>query len=119
MSRDMEKIGAYEARVHWSRLLDQVQAGSSYLISKRRQAVAAIVPLDQLSGAPGSSEEQELALLVEQFQRRHQETLDDLETAFRELETLRSTLAEARGAREELQRQDRPTDPGDTNAGRA
>ena len=118
MARDMEEIGAYEARVHWSRLLDQVQAGSSYLISKRRQAVAAIVPLDQLSGAPGSSEEQELALLVEQFQRRHQETLEDLEAAFGELESLRGTLAEARRVREEFKRQD-SSDPEASDAGRA
>lgn len=115
----MEEIGAYEARVHWSRLLEQVQAGSSYLISKRRQAVAAIVPLDQIAGPAGSSEEQELALLIEQFQRRHQETLDELEAAFGELEALRSTLAQARNAREELQHQNGPTNPEDADAGRA
>ena len=115
----MEKIGASRARLDWYRLLDKVQAGSSYLISKRRQAVAAIVPLDQLPGQAGSAEEQELALLIEQFQRRHQETLDELEAAFGELESLRSTVAEARRAREEARHQQPSTGTGASNAGGA
>lgn len=40
----MKKLGAYEAKTHLSRLLDEVEAGASYAITKHGRAVALLVP---------------------------------------------------------------------------
>jgi prevent-host-death family protein len=40
----MEAIGAYEAKTHLPRLLDEVAAGRSYVITKHGIPVAQLVP---------------------------------------------------------------------------
>ena len=40
----MKRLGAYEAKTHLSRLLDEVEAGESYAITKHGRPVALLVP---------------------------------------------------------------------------
>lgn len=40
----MKELGAYEAKTHLSRLLDEVEAGESYAITKHGRPVALLVP---------------------------------------------------------------------------
>lgn len=41
----MQEIGTYEARTHWSELLQEVKAGKRYVITSRGEPVAELVPL--------------------------------------------------------------------------
>ncbi|MBK5307558.1 MAG: type II toxin-antitoxin system prevent-host-death family antitoxin [Frankiaceae bacterium] len=41
----MESVGAYEAKTHLPRLLDQVEQGTSIVITKHGRAVARLVPV--------------------------------------------------------------------------
>jgi len=47
----MKELGAYEAKTHLSRLLDEVEAGESYAITKHGRPVALLVPATV--GKPG------------------------------------------------------------------
>jgi prevent-host-death family protein len=40
----MKRLGAYEARTHFSRLLDEVEGGESFAITKHGRPVAVLVP---------------------------------------------------------------------------
>jgi prevent-host-death family protein len=40
----MKQLGAYEVKTHLSRLLDEVEAGESYAITKHGRPVALLVP---------------------------------------------------------------------------
>lgn len=40
----MKQLGAYEAKTHLSRLLDEVERGESYAITKHGRPVALLVP---------------------------------------------------------------------------
>lgn len=40
----MKQLGAYEAKTHLSRLLDEVEAGESFAITKHGRPVALLVP---------------------------------------------------------------------------
>ena len=40
----MKRLGAYEAKTHLSRLLDDVERGESYAITKHGRPVALLVP---------------------------------------------------------------------------
>lgn len=40
----MKQLGAYEAKTNLSRLLDEVEAGESYAITKHGRPVALLVP---------------------------------------------------------------------------
>ncbi|ADG05157.1 type II toxin-antitoxin system Phd/YefM family antitoxin [Kyrpidia tusciae] len=42
----MKQIGAYEAKVHLSELLDQVAQGETILITKKGKPVAKMVPVE-------------------------------------------------------------------------
>ena len=42
----MREIGAFEAKTHLSKLLDQVAAGETVLITKRGRPTAMLVPAD-------------------------------------------------------------------------
>lgn len=44
---DSESIGAYEAKTHLPRLLDDVASGRSYVITKHGVPVARLVPAEQ------------------------------------------------------------------------
>lgn len=41
----MKELGAYEAKTHLSRLLDEVESGESYAITKHGRRVALLVPV--------------------------------------------------------------------------
>lgn len=41
----MSKVGAYEARTHLPRLLDEVEAGASITITRNGRAVARLTPV--------------------------------------------------------------------------
>jgi prevent-host-death family protein len=49
----MKQLGAYEAKTHLSRLLDDVERGESYAITKHGRPVALLVPVT--SNRTGSS----------------------------------------------------------------
>jgi prevent-host-death family protein len=45
-------IGAYDAKTHLPRLLDQVERGDSVTITKHGRAVARLVPVSSRSASP-------------------------------------------------------------------
>lgn len=49
----MESIGAFEAKTHLARLLDDVAAGRSFVITRRGVPVARLVGVRQASAEPG------------------------------------------------------------------
>ena len=62
----MREIGAYEAKTHLPRLLDEVAAGESITITKHGRPVALLVPVGSArTTAPAAAE----SLLT--FRRRH------------------------------------------------
>jgi antitoxin (DNA-binding transcriptional repressor) of toxin-antitoxin stability system len=104
---DVQQIQAYEARIRWGRLLDEVSGGASYIVSKRHQAVAALVPLEQWQRQDSgeSAEARELAQLIEQFKARHAETMAQIDRAFAELAATRRAIKASRKEREAAQKQ--------------
>ncbi|HMU91206.1 MAG: type II toxin-antitoxin system prevent-host-death family antitoxin [Pseudomonadales bacterium] len=46
----MKNIGAYEAKTHFSRLLQEVMAGDGYIITHRGQPVAQLLPIGRETG---------------------------------------------------------------------
>jgi len=48
----MESVGAYEAKTHLPRLLDEVAAGKSVVITKHGVPVAKLVPVSSQGPAP-------------------------------------------------------------------
>ncbi len=63
----MRRIGAYEAKTHLSRLLDEVARGETITITKHGVPVAMLVP-PVASGTPGV---REVALGLRAFRRGH------------------------------------------------
>jgi prevent-host-death family protein len=47
-------VGAYEAKTHLPRLLDEVEAGESITITKHGRAVARLVPVSGHSSTPAT-----------------------------------------------------------------
>jgi len=45
-----EKIGAFEAKTHFSQLIEKVEHGTDFIITKRGKPVAKIVPFTQETG---------------------------------------------------------------------
>lgn len=48
----MTTVGAYEAKTHLPRLLEQVESGETIIITKHGREVAKLVPVDQTSTNP-------------------------------------------------------------------
>jgi len=44
---EYEQIGAYEAKTHFSYVLDRVEKGADYIITKRGKPVAKLSPIEQ------------------------------------------------------------------------
>ena len=59
----MKSVGAFEAKTHFSQLLDQVANGESITITRHGEPVARMVP------ASPAREPQALAALVEEIKR--------------------------------------------------
>lgn len=53
MIERMKHFGAYEAKTHLSRLLDEVERGASFAITKHGRPVALLVPIE--AGGPRMS----------------------------------------------------------------
>ncbi len=49
----MNSIGAYEAKTHLPRLLDEVEAGATVTITKHGREVARLVPIGARTGTAG------------------------------------------------------------------
>lgn len=49
----MTRVGAYDAKTHLSRLLEQVEAGETVVITKHGRDVARLVPADPTTTDPG------------------------------------------------------------------
>jgi prevent-host-death family protein len=47
MSNEAVTIGAYEAKVHFSQILEQVTGGIPYIITKRGKPIVKLVPVDE------------------------------------------------------------------------
>ena len=62
----MHKVGAIEAKVHLSEILDSVQLGEHITIIKRGKPVAQLIPVNQVS----SSDRANLVLRVEKLRAR-------------------------------------------------
>ena len=43
---EYQQIGAYEAKTHFSQVLDNVEKGADYIITKRGKPVALITPVE-------------------------------------------------------------------------
>lgn len=53
----METIGSFEAKTHWSAILDKVALGQEIVITKRGKPVARLIP-----ESPGNDDEIERAI---------------------------------------------------------
>jgi len=42
-----QQIGAFEAKTHFSRIIEEVERGADYVITKRGKPVAKIIPFEQ------------------------------------------------------------------------
>jgi prevent-host-death family protein len=62
----MREIGAYEAKTHLPRLLDEVEAGQSITITKHGRPVAVLVPV-----RPGRASASAAASSLVAFRRQH------------------------------------------------
>lgn len=66
----MRTVGAYEAKTHLSRLLDQVAAGETIEITRHGRAVARLTPTQQQPSVDEAIE------ALRQFRRREKIALD-------------------------------------------
>ncbi|HEX5826203.1 MAG TPA: type II toxin-antitoxin system prevent-host-death family antitoxin, partial [Candidatus Limnocylindrales bacterium] len=62
----MRQIGAYEAKTHLPRLLDEVEAGELITITKHGRAVAMLVPAGRGNRAANAA-----ATALREFRREH------------------------------------------------
>tara|TARA_R100000935_G_scaffold19127_1_gene36757 strand:- start:351 stop:734 length:384 start_codon:yes stop_codon:yes gene_type:complete len=102
----IEVIQSYQARVHWGSVLTQVGEGQSFLVNRRHQAVAMIVPIQDWNDLQERDDEngpeaRELSELVEKLNKQNQETSNALDEAFAALSETRKALAEMRMEREQ------------------
>lgn len=102
---DAEMIQSYDARVHWSQVLDRVGDGHRYIVSKNHRAVAALVPVQEwhdlhANGEGDSQEARELTALVERLNAQNEETAAALDDAFAEIAKTLESLAARRAQRE-------------------
>lgn len=66
----MQSYGAFEAKTHFSALLEQVEHGEEVLITKHGKPVAKLSPI-----GPQKASQQEAVMNLKQFQVDHQITL--------------------------------------------
>ncbi len=75
----MKTIGAYEAKTHLSRLLDEVALGETIIITKHGHAVAVLAP-------PPGTQRPDAATAVEEWRRyRREHNITTGSTQIREL----------------------------------
>ena len=44
---ECQQIGAYEAKTHFSRILEEAEQGTDFIVTKRGKPVAKIIPFEQ------------------------------------------------------------------------
>ncbi len=49
----MTSVGAYEAKTHLPRLLEQVESGATFTITRHGREIARLVPVDRPAGDAG------------------------------------------------------------------
>ena len=68
----MQEVGAYEAKTHLPRLLDEVERGEQITITRHGKRIACLVPIDQV-------DQGKVDVAIDTIQRIRQEnTLDGL-----------------------------------------
>jgi prevent-host-death family protein len=70
----METVGSYEAKTHLPRLLERVERGETFIITRHGKAVARLVPATPTAALP------EIAVVIEAmrvFQEQEAPTLGD------------------------------------------
>jgi prevent-host-death family protein len=70
----MKTVGAYEAKTHFSQLLDEVARGESITITRRGEPVARLVPPDRIARDKAAKAIEEW----EAYRREHNITLGGL-----------------------------------------
>lgn len=63
----MDSVGAYEAKTHFSQLLERVEGGERIIISKHGVPVAVLQPVDRSRNVPV----RETIAALKEFQRGH------------------------------------------------
>ncbi|UEX78553.1 type II toxin-antitoxin system prevent-host-death family antitoxin [Sediminicurvatus halobius] len=101
-----EVIQSYDAKVHWSQVLDRVGRGHHYIVSKHHRQVAVLVPLAEWQAltsrdAQDTPEARELAAMVERLEAQNAATGAALDDAFAEIAKTREQLAALRAQRRE------------------
>lgn len=69
----MQSVGAFEAKTHLSKLLDQVEAGEKIMITRHGEPVAMLVP-----AKPAPEQEQIRQLIAEMRTTRTGNTLEGI-----------------------------------------
>ena len=72
----MRKIGIFEAKTHLSSLINAVEKGESFTITKRNQPIALLIPLDHERRARGLEAVNEIRKLRAEINARM--TLDEI-----------------------------------------
>ncbi|MDN3517223.1 type II toxin-antitoxin system prevent-host-death family antitoxin [Aquisalimonas lutea] len=99
-----QEIQSYEARAHWSEIIERVSSGQSYIIRKHNRSLAVLIPIAQWQAVINeaySPSSDEFACLVEELNESNARTEASLNKAFKELAATRTFLLEAKRAREE------------------
>jgi len=47
-----QQIGAFEAKTHFSQIIDRVEKGADYIVTRRGKPVAKIIPIEQKQEMP-------------------------------------------------------------------
>jgi prevent-host-death family protein len=87
----MREIGAYEAKTHLPKLLEQVEKGERFIITRHGRAVAELAPVGQRSGSDVRRAIKDLHSLRDELARRGVRMSDLL----REGETVRDVAHNA------------------------
>ena len=66
----MNQIGAYEAKTHLPRLLERVEKGERFVITRHGKPVAELVPVSERDGATVRRALAEMRKIRSQFARR-------------------------------------------------
>jgi prevent-host-death family protein len=72
----MTEIGAFEAKTHFSRLLDRARLGEEFIITHRGMAVARLMPI---ADAPNESRTRQVLARLRARARQHPEDQVSLE----------------------------------------
>ena len=64
---DIEEIGAFEAKTRLSELLDRVQRGQVYRITKRGRPVAELRPVEAVAGRPAFGRDRGRVIIGKNF----------------------------------------------------